>query len=111
MLLVSHGITLSMMHTKKIMKDVSRKQLNRRALYTGLQDDVKDAAHLRNVSTPSNLMDKWDKQLIREAYIDAIYKEAQMRTMCEIAAHPNLDHFQKRALRDQVPHVVKENKE
>lgn len=92
---LTHGTALSMMHTRKIVKGTSRLQVQKRMCS-------------ENMSAPSSLMNANDKWAIRRAYIDCIYKVAQIEAMCNIAANPNLDHFQKRALRDQVPYVVKE---
>jgi hypothetical protein len=108
MLLVAHGTALSMMHTKKIIKNASRFQLNKRALSTGLSDDVKDAAFLRNVSAPSDLMDAHNKELIRRAYIRSIYQVARVEAMCKIYGDTNLSQHQKIEILSQVPYVVKE---
>ncbi len=107
-LLITHGTALSMMHTKKLMKNASRVQLNRRTLHDRLHDDVKDAAHLRDASAPNNLMNVNDREHIRQAYINSIYKVAQIEAMCKIYAAPNLEDWERSELLSQVPYVVKE---
>jgi hypothetical protein len=109
LLLVAHGTALSMMHTRKIVKNTSRLQLQKRVCSEGgLIDHVGDAAFLRKATVSDNWMNEKDRELIRKAHIDSIYKVAQVEAMCKITANQNLDHFQKMFLRDQVPYIVKE---
>src|SRR5579862_6378820 len=97
-LMVTHGAVLSMLHTKKIMKNASRLQLQRRTMSgTGLKE-FEDVGLLKNQSLEDikkslrdmeiklakydqlpqirqePLLDVNDKWAIRQAYIDSIYK-------------------------------------
>jgi hypothetical protein len=95
LLLAAHGITLSMMHTKKIMKSTSRLQLQKRVCS-------------ENARTSNSLMSSHDRFLIREAYIDSIYKVAQFEAMCKIHTNSNLDIYTKKELLNLVPRIIHE---
>jgi hypothetical protein len=131
-LMVTHGTVLSMLHTKKIMKNASRLQLQRRTMSgTGLKE-FEDVGLLKNQSLEDMkkslrdmeiklakydqlpqirqepLLDVNDKWAIRQAYIDSIYKVAQIEAMGKIYAMSDLDKYQRQELLDKVEDVVKE---
>ncbi len=107
MLLVTHGAAVSMMHTKKIMKSVSRFQLQKRVYSEGgLIDHVGDAAFLRNVRVPSNLMNRDDISMIRETYRESIRQIARIEAMGKIYVMPGLNMHQRKELLEEADKIL-----
>ena len=107
-LLVTHGTALSMMHTKKFMQKTSRIQLQKRVYSEGgLIDHVGDAAYLRNVSVPSDLMSRDDRFAIRETYRESIRRIARIEAIGKIYAMP-LDRYQREQLLREADKIVQE---
>jgi len=123
MLMITQGTVLSMLHTKKIVKNTSRLQLQKRAFGacgTGLKDiedmkkllsDVKSkVAKYDQLSQirQEPLLDADDKWYIRRAHIDCIYKIARIEAMGKIYAMPNLTYEQRNKLLGDVKYVIQE---
>ena len=108
-LLVTHGTVLSMMHTRKVMKSVSRIQLQKRTHSEGgLIDHVGDAAFLRTASAPSNLMNRDDISMIRETYRESIRQIARIEAMGKIYVMPGLNMHQQKELLEEADKILTE---